>query len=324
MARFSPRTIKAIPIEPQLQETAPQPSSTPNLVETADPIEDAVTKARAYGFKVGPDREFELFLKLYSRFPLEKKWLVSPMQLSTNKTDPTGIHVFVDASNILIGFSEEVKRVLGLGTWAPTPFTISFDSLALLMERRRPVAKRVLVGSTPEVPAFETARQVGYSVDTLEKVKKVKELTERQKYFKQQEIARSEARATRRRSVGGGGNGVGSSSETSAPPEDREKEKKWMEQGVDELLHLKMAQSLLDADEPSTIVLATGDAATAEYSEGFKKMVERALKKGWCVELVSWKRQISNEWRKPKFLEAWGRQFQILELDSYVAELLDV
>jgi len=94
------------------------------------------------------------------------------------------------------------------------------------------------------------------------------------------------------------------------------------EQGVDELLHLKISDSLLDTAVPSTIVLATGDAAEAEYSGGFLKYVERALKKGWKVELVAWKDSISQEYRSYEFRKRWANKFTIIELDDYLEELL--
>lgn len=97
-----------------------------------------------------------------------------------------------------------------------------------------------------------------------------------------------------------------------------------VEQGVDEILHLKILESLVDNDEPSTIVLATGDAAQAEYSQGFMVMVERALRKGWSVELVSWKTNISQMYRKAAFAHTWKDKFRIIELDEYAEELLDM
>ena len=99
---------------------------------------------------------------------------------------------------------------------------------------------------------------------------------------------------------------------------------KWVEQAVDEILHLKILESVVDANEPSTIVLATGDAAEAEYSQGFLKMVERALGKGWKVEVVSFRKNISGSYRKKEFRDRWGSHFKIIELDDFVQELLGV
>ena len=97
-----------------------------------------------------------------------------------------------------------------------------------------------------------------------------------------------------------------------------------IEQGVDEVLHLKILESVVDSDEPGTMVLATGDAAQAEYSEGFMAMAERALKKGWCVELVSWSKNISAMYTRKEWTQAWGERFRIVTLDDYAEELLDM
>ena len=91
---------------------------------------------------------------------------------------------------------------------------------------------------------------------------------------------------------------------------------------MDEILHLKILESVVDAPTPSTIVLATGDAAEAEYSGGFLKMVERALAKGWRVEVVSFRHNTSGAYRRREFRAMWGERFRTVELDPFVEELL--
>ena len=95
-----------------------------------------------------------------------------------------------------------------------------------------------------------------------------------------------------------------------------------VEQGVDEILHLKIAQSLIDTEPPSTIVLASGDAAEAEFSDGFLKMVTRALQKGWRVELAAFRSNLSSAYRKRAWTTRWRSMFTIIELDDYLAALL--
>ena len=97
---------------------------------------------------------------------------------------------------------------------------------------------------------------------------------------------------------------------------------KWVEQAVDEILHLKMMESIVDASEPAIMVLATGDAAEAEYSGGFLKMVERALAKGWRVELASFRHNTSGAYKRKEFRGKWGDRFGIVELDDFVEVLL--
>lgn len=94
------------------------------------------------------------------------------------------------------------------------------------------------------------------------------------------------------------------------------------EQGVDELLHMKMLESIVDTTQPGTIVLASGDAAEAEYSGGFYKNVDRALVKGWHVEIVSWRAGLSGEYVNASFLEKWRGRFRVTLLDEFSEDLL--
>jgi hypothetical protein len=181
---------------------------------------------------------------------------------------------------------------------------LSFQNFSLILERGRSAAKRVLVGSD-RIAAISESEQLGYEANILNRVQKIKQLTPRQVK------SRRNPRIT---SQDGG-----QSSETNDAPEER-----WVEQGVDEILHLKILESLLDADEPATIVLATGDAAEAEYSGGFMKMAERALLRGWRVELVSFSQVTSYAYRKKEFRSRWGSQFQLILLDEYIEELLKI
>lgn len=276
----------------------------------------------------GEDRHWALLMKLIHDFFEDRKHLISPMNLTTHNNNPNGIHIFVDASNIFIGFNDQLKRSRGIPTWTQIPpVDLSFDALALLMERRRPVAKRVLVGSNPWLSAFDKAKAVGYECSILEKVYKARELTERQIYFKEHDRYgnhRKQAKAPPANSVASavnGGSGSGSGSETNTP---QYAPARMIEQGVDEILHLKILESIVDAETPSTMVLATGDAARAEYSEGFMAMAERALKKGWSIELVSWSHNVSAMYSRKAWTETWGERFRVVYLDDYAEELLDM
>lgn len=283
------------------------------------PIKNGRPAIQPKTVRSGEDRNWALLLKIISDFYEDRASLVSPANMTTHSNDPNGIHVFVDASNIFIGFHDQLKRARDIPQHFYVPrVDLSFDALALLMERRRPVAKRVLVGSKPHMAAFDIAQRVGYECNILDKVLKARELTERQKYFQEQE------NKWRRRGNGhqnGDSGGSGSETSTTGPVYAPEK---YVEQGVDEILHLKMMESIVDTEQPSTIVLATGDAAQAEYSQGFLRMAERALKKGWKVELVSWSKNISQLYKKAAWQKQWDGRFRIIELDSYAEELLDM
>ncbi|KAL4993392.1 hypothetical protein BDV10DRAFT_199666 [Aspergillus recurvatus] len=211
------------------------------------------------------------------------------------------IHVFVDMSNIMVGFHDTMKisRNISVQTRIRR-LPLSFQNFSLILERGRSAAKRVLVGSD-RIAAINESEQLGYETNILNRVQKIKQLTHRQVKFR---------RNPRITSQDGG-----HSSETNDAPEER-----WVEQGVDEILHLKMLESLLDADEPATIVLATGDAAEAEYSGGFMKMVERALQRGWRVELVSFSQVTSYAYKKKEFRSRWGRSAK-LQLLTHVSNI---
>ncbi|WP_320151124.1 NYN domain-containing protein [uncultured Tolumonas sp.] len=57
---------------------------------------------------------------------------------------------------------------------------------------------------------------------------------------------------------------------------------------VDEAIQLAIADRILDADEPGTIVLLTGDGNGYSEGKGFIKKLEQAIKHGWEIEVVSW------------------------------------
>lgn len=298
------------------------------------------------------DRDLQLFFRLLHDFGESKKALAQPVHLANHTSSPSGIHVFVDFSNIWIGFMEHLKYLPKPPGLRIPHQNLSFDSLVLLLERRRPVGKRVLAGSLPLLPAMELAKAIGYETNILDKVYKARELSEKQKRYA---VVNALRRGNSASAVptnpgndivtsGNASSGTGTCVPTAIPLFNRAtgavlndavtlqapahsavqmSAEKWVEQGVDEILHLKILESIVDTDEPSTMVVATGDAAKAEYSEGFMKMIVRALKKGWKVELVAWGKSISMDYRRPDFTNMWAGRFRIIELDQYAEFLLD-
>ncbi|CAJ0642572.1 4589_t:CDS:2 [Entrophospora sp. SA101] len=163
------------------------------------------------------------------------------------------IHVFVDNSNIYIGFQKNKMKM---------PFTnkkqmLSYPTLfTTIIERGRNVARRELVASLPLIQNLDEAKNSGYNVSELKRVDK-------------------------------GGKGG----------------KK--EQCVDELLQLKIFDSLL-YHTPGTLVLASGDGNDGEYFQGgFHRCVTKALEMGWKVEIISWKNLLSQNFLDEKFLNYW-------------------
>lgn len=149
---------------------------------------------------------------------------------------------------------------------------------------------------------FVQAENCGYELNILDRVSKHKISTPRKN----------------RRKEGTGGyataSGYSSSDGLYANP------KTVAEQGVDEILQMKILESLVDTEMPSTVVLASGDAAEAEFSAGFKKTVERALKLGWKVEIVAWSEGLSRDYRP--LSRKWKNQFTTIELDDFCEDLL--
>lgn len=87
------------------------------------------------------------------------------------------------------------------------------------------------------------------------------------------------------------------------------------EQAVDEVMHAKIAGVLLDYDPPQTLVLVTGDGNTSDFGTSFFQQVQRAIKRGWNVDVISWGGQLS---KKFQLLAARHHdQITIIELEQY-------
>lgn len=212
------------------------------------------------------------------------------------------IHIFVDLSNIIIGFYDSIKMNRGIPPQkrvkAPA---FSFENFDTLLSRGRKTEKKVVVGSVgthSRRPSYMAeAEQLEYEMNILQRVPKPSSPVNKRK-----------------------GRAESATSDTSGD-DCFVTPMKQGEQAVDEIIHLKVLQSAVDKPCGGTIVLATGDAAHAEYSDGFKKNIERALNCGWNVELYGWSRNISSAWRDPAFSQKWGRRFRIVELDDFCEEL---
>lgn len=259
-------------------------------------------------------RKINLINHLTMNFPEERKYLgnqgLQESAFSPLNTSPIGVHVFIDVSNISIGFHDclKLKRGIPIATRVRR-IPMSFHNLSLVLERGRPAAKRILAGSD-RTPVVDAAEICGYETNILDRVHKMKTPTPKKKHY------------SGYASASGISHGETSGSETPGYL-GSVGAMKWSEQAVDEILHLKMSHSLLDAEKPSTIVLATGDAAEAEYSDGFLRMVERALAKGWMVELVSFKMNTSNLYKRREFRQKWGNMFKWIQLDDYAESLIE-
>lgn len=201
-----------------------------------------------------------------------------------------------------------------------------FEGFARCLERFRPCAKRVLATSLragATTPAYLLqAERVGYETNILQRVRGSKKTLQRYSSYQSQQQPYQNQQ----------GGGVAAAAAATAAANilymsDQGGEfwaagAGFREQGVDELLHLKMMQSLLDTAAPATMVLATGDAAEAEFSDGFHRNVVRALERGWHVEVIGWRDNMSSAWFGAGFVRRWARQFRVCCLDALVEELV--
>ncbi|EPS44138.1 hypothetical protein H072_1812 [Dactylellina haptotyla CBS 200.50] len=201
----------------------------------------------------------------------------------------TGIHVFVDYSNISIGFYESVKKLLNYDQSRAIPrLQFSFGTLSMVLERGRQAEKKVLVGSTKNKDLISEARKLDYEINILKRVQK----------DDGSPTLSSNNRGYR------------------SDPSNESSAKRIGEQAVDEVIIMKILESLVDY-VPSTIVLATGDGNVTEFSDGFYKTVERCLTGGWNIELVAFKRTLSRSWKK-----LISPRFRIILLDGYLLDLI--
>ncbi|KAI0423844.1 hypothetical protein F5Y09DRAFT_348349 [Xylaria sp. FL1042] len=238
---------------------------------------------------------------------------------SNETTKP--LHIFVDMSNIHIGFcnSWKISQNIPVDRRIRAP-AFNFKVLASIMERNRAAKKKVLASSvaSPVVGRaqwpqhFIDAEQQGYKTSILSRVQKLSPI----------KVGRRCKASSQGPSLAYLASNITSGDESAEDTSGISYETRNGEQGVDEILHLNMMNSILDdMREPGSMILATGDAAQAEFSEGFLEYATRALSQGWNLELVTWKRTISSAWIDPTFIKRFEDRFRIVYLDDFLEEL---
>jgi hypothetical protein len=90
---------------------------------------------------------------------------------------------------------------------------------------------------------------------------------------------------------------------------------RWVEQAVDEVLHMKIANVLLDYPSTDTLVVATGDGRLSTFGTGFRTQVERALKHGWNVEVWSFSEAYNDCY--DRLMKEFPGRLQSKMLDNY-------
>lgn len=93
-----------------------------------------------------------------------------------------------------------------------------------------------------------------------------------------------------------------------------------VEQSVDESIHLRISNILLDEPNPGTIVIATGDGAQTKQNCSFTDQTLRAARLGWNVEILSWRSQLSKRLRDTRV--SYPQHIKILILDEWYKELV--
>ena len=223
-----------------------------------------------------------------------------------------GIHVFLDMSNINISFQHTLKNryhVPAHVRFKPLP-SLNLKFLHEIITRGRRIKKLSAGCSTmpwwTDEPAYvRELRSLGYHVDL--RARKPAE-----------DAKQKRSTSNPLLSFLDNNNNYNSSISKRSPQNSR-----YVEDLVDETLQTRIGESVMEYFElPGTIVLATGDAKPAKFSDGFFAYAERALKMGWNVEIVSWKCSLSSSWRNLGLEADWGDSFRIIELDNFVDYLL--
>ncbi|CCG80891.1 Predicted protein [Taphrina deformans PYCC 5710] len=199
---------------------------------------------------------------------------IAHKQVKQKSTAPLDTHIFVDSSNIFLGFQNMLQQryPLSYPSFSHHKPVMDIHVLDTILSRGRHSSVKALVGSAPLLQSWTEASDCGYEVSILERV--------------------AAFNASNKR-----------------------------EQGVDELIHLKMMESLLDFETPGVMVLASGDANIAQFSSGFFNVVLRALGRGWKVEVWAFSRSVNRLWLDKAFRTEYTDAFSLHYLDDYLAEL---
>ncbi|KAF8476481.1 hypothetical protein JB92DRAFT_3149757 [Gautieria morchelliformis] len=379
-----PSPLKARPLSKSLPQPHQHMSSSPPTVVSHSlptPPDPRLLRLRALAKKLRhdfPQNDSQLKHVLVDDYPNHD--IIDPRGPEPQFGDAL-THVFIDHSNILIGFVNNVKRTRRSSSGRPLLF---FPALQLILERGRPISRRILAASSPLYQNMDTATDLGYSLHVYVRVpdfsgdsangtnntntnnttttnnggsslnartaksRKPAPVQTHTTSLHANTTTESDpgqipspttSRAAAARPYTHSRSISASTASTTAPPASTftapsnsgtgTGRVRYREQGVDELLQLKLHQALVspDADPPppgATIVLATGDGASGQFNEdGFVGVVRTALNKGWMVELYAWGGGISGAWRKIAEEEGRGR-LKIWEMDRYAGDLLEV
>ena len=178
------------------------------------------------------------------------------------------------SSNVLHGLSQRLKNNTSPALPRRHLRTLSLPILSLLLRRGRPTPHGTLhlVASSPLYQNLDPLVRLGWEVSVLKRVEIYDDEVHDSHSAKL--VNKPMNNLVKVNTFHEGGS------------------RRYKEQGVDEILHLKILQALNTKPTPaprgSTIVLATGDAKGGQFNQdGFVGAVREAIKRGWMVELWS-------------------------------------
>ncbi|KAF8122942.1 hypothetical protein EV363DRAFT_1181324 [Boletus edulis] len=320
--------------------------STPTLKVKTIPPDPQILKLRCLAHKLRlrfPENYERITTLLTQDFSGGESDFSDPRGPAPRSRD-TLIHVFIDHSNILIGLLTHHKRHR---SGSRRPKRLSHGALALLLERGRPITRRCLVTSSPLYQPMDSAIQLGYDVRVYARVPDnaggpsaslSANWRKSDSHSASTSLLSTSKTHARGHSTGnistdsdratGNGSRSGSVARGVAGHSEKTTRTRYREQGVDELLQLKLHQAIAATDPPppnATIVLATGDGNVGQFNEeGFLGPVRLALQRGWKIELYAWEEGLSRAWRRTFSDGPWKERFRIIKMEDFADDLLEV
>lgn len=301
-------------------QSVPSPPAATSIQLNLTPIPTKAVERRPAPSSENAQRLFDLYTSpatptsSFSNFTQRVHSVFSTYDQRLGEENPSqlvdGTHIFIDWSNFFVGCRSTVRDLRNLGPRERLRFSLNFERVKFLLERKRDIRSRHLAGSRGTHKfandQLDSIRLKGYDVMCPQRIPTALHRGWNSDYDSYTSDCSVSDSDHSRKAVWDTANS-------------------WGEQCVDELLQLKMAKEIIQSStskRTGVMVLATGDANDAEFSKGgFLGMVTNALESGWCVELHSFSSSISSAWRDPAFAARWGDRFTYHILDDF-AELL--
>jgi hypothetical protein len=92
------------------------------------------------------------------------------------------------------------------------------------------------------------------------------------------------------------------------------------EQSVDEMLHLKMGNAILDFETPQTMILLSGDGKESQFGTSFPGQIGRALNRGWNAEVYTWK-NCYNQRKYQPLIDKYQDRIRVVFFDDYYRQI---